>query len=243
MLTAAKSAWRARHLSIRPWQDLVHRTDMTGASLAVVGNAGYLAELDQGREIDGHDLVLRMNNFRTVGFERQVGHKLDVFFTSFHHDIDLGNPVIDEARIIATSVPFNWLKRRSVGLRNRHAVSISSGLCHLRRPEAFVPQSDLCRQIRTAMGCNPTTGAMAVMLAIEFLLPVCRFVYFTGFSFFVGPAHYFDDRPVVPRSHNPSREMEYVRAMLAQPVATGRVHLDPFMMRQLGFASGRARAA
>lgn len=42
---------------------------------ALVGNAQRMLLRESGSEIDGHDVVLRLNNAPTVGFERWVGSK------------------------------------------------------------------------------------------------------------------------------------------------------------------------
>jgi hypothetical protein len=241
LLTAAFHALRPGGPAIRSWSELAERPEVQHASLAIVGNAGYLAELSQGARIDAHDLVLRMNNFRLAGFERQVGRKLDIFFTTFHQDVDLTNPPLEKARFIATSVPFNVLKR-PVGLQQRHASFVAAGVRRLSGGEAYVPDTSYFVAARRTIGRYPSTGAMAILLAIDFLLPVCGQIFVTGFSFFEGQGHYFHSGPVVPRNHDPRREMDFVRAKLERPVASGRVQLDPRMSQQLGF-SGRDRRA
>lgn len=42
-------------------------------SCAVVGNSGILLNRDYGELIDGHEIVIRLNNARTEKFEEQVG--------------------------------------------------------------------------------------------------------------------------------------------------------------------------
>src|SRR5262245_58278101 len=106
-------------LAIRGWDDLAALPDVQRKSLAIVGNAGYLSELTQGAFIDSHDLVLRMNNFRTAGFERDVGSRTDIFLTTFHSDVDLMNPALAEARLIVASVPYIFAKSRRRGLLKR----------------------------------------------------------------------------------------------------------------------------
>src|SRR5262245_61322180 len=72
---------------IERWESLADRPELQNALLAIVGNAGYLAELNQGSEIDAHDVVLRMNNFRTKGFEAQVGARTDIFLSTYYDDV------------------------------------------------------------------------------------------------------------------------------------------------------------
>ncbi|XP_073003811.1 sialyltransferase-like protein 1 [Typha latifolia] len=52
------------------------------ATCAVVGNSGVLLGSGHGDVIDGHDLVIRLNNARTAGFARDVGSKTSLAFVN-----------------------------------------------------------------------------------------------------------------------------------------------------------------
>ncbi|KAK6936197.1 Glycosyl transferase family 29 [Dillenia turbinata] len=51
-------------------------------SCAVVGNSGILLKKEYGDLIDGHELVIRLNNARTEGFTRNVGSKTGLSFVN-----------------------------------------------------------------------------------------------------------------------------------------------------------------
>ncbi|CAL5357176.1 unnamed protein product [Camellia sinensis] len=51
-------------------------------SCAVVGNSGILLKSDYGELIDSHEIVIRLNNARTGGFERNVGSKTNISFVN-----------------------------------------------------------------------------------------------------------------------------------------------------------------
>ncbi|XP_068663349.1 beta-1,6-galactosyltransferase GALT29A-like [Aristolochia californica] len=57
-------------------------SDRKYASCAVVGNSGILLKKDHGALIDGHEIVIRLNNARTRGFERHVGSKTNISFVN-----------------------------------------------------------------------------------------------------------------------------------------------------------------
>jgi hypothetical protein len=224
------SPWRVR---IEKWELLAALSEFRDATLAIVGNAGYLVELNQGNKIDRHDLVLRMNNFRTAGFESQVGQRTDIFLSTFYHDVDLTNPAIPACRLLIASVPFNHQRDRQQGILQKHAEQITQGLTRLGRRQVFVPEWEYFLAQKQAIGKYPTSGAMALLLATQFLLGVCRSVYVTGFSFFSGPSHYFSNQQVNPRNHAPEREQQFIRELLKPHVASGRVTLDERMQQQL----------
>lgn len=51
-------------------------------SCAVVGNSGILLKSDYGKTIDSHESVIRLNNARIRGFERNVGARTNISFVN-----------------------------------------------------------------------------------------------------------------------------------------------------------------
>jgi beta-1,6-galactosyltransferase len=49
-------------------------------SCAVVGNSGILLKSENGKLIDSHKLVIRLNNARIIGYQRHVGLKTNISF-------------------------------------------------------------------------------------------------------------------------------------------------------------------
>lgn len=54
------------------------------SSCAVVGSSGILLRRENGDLIDSHEMVIRLNNARTTGFERYVGSKTTLSFLNSH---------------------------------------------------------------------------------------------------------------------------------------------------------------
>lgn len=236
-LRTAYYAARQRGMHLQSWQELARLPQWRGASLAIVGNAGYLADLRQGSMIDGHDLVLRMNNFQTAGLEAQVGSRVDIFLSSFFDDIDFSHPALPKVPLVIASIPNNFHKGN--GLKSRHGENITAGLMKLGRRDAYAPDGEFFQSKLAQIGQYPTTGAMALFLACEYLLGICGQVFVTGFSFFEGRTHYFSRRQIVPVNHNADREREVLRELLRPHLASGRIRLDPVMSEALS----RRRAA
>ena len=224
---------RREWIELRPWADLAQHSAFRGASLAIVGNAGYLAQLDQGDRIDACDLVLRMNNFRTRGFEHKVGGRCDIFCSAFFRDVDLNRPELRQPRFIVASIPANFRKLPAQQIHTRGGEWITAGLIRLGRRVAYVPDVRGFAELIGQIGRYPTTGAMAIILALEQLVPACESIYLTGFSFFDGPTHYYSAQQIVPRNHDIASERRLLRSLLAPAVAGGRVALDPIMSRHL----------
>jgi hypothetical protein len=233
-----KAAWtrhRQRHVRIRTWDEFTRAEDADVGSVAIVGNAGYLADLDQGHEIDQHAVVIRLNNFRTTGFERHVGTRCDMFFTNFFTDIRFDRDELRTARHVVASVPNAFAKRRRRHLHHRHAEHIVDGLTLLGRRDVSVPSAtefaaacDTCRAV-------PSTGMMAVRFALRHL----RFerLFITGYSFFRGGGHYFPNLRSSGKLHDFRRERRLLASLLVPLLDSGRVRADPLLDEDLRAAA------
>lgn len=60
---------------------------LAGKSIAVVGNGPSERGRGLGGEIDAHDIVIRINNYRTNGYERDYGRRTDVWMKCGAADI------------------------------------------------------------------------------------------------------------------------------------------------------------
>lgn len=218
---------RQRPFRFSTWDDFGDSPDAAAGSVAIVGNAGYLADLGQGKAIDGHDLVIRLNNFRTVGFERHVGRRCDLFLTNFFTDIRFDRPELAVPRHLVASVPNVFRKQRRRHLHHRHGEHIAAGLERLGRREVCVPSPASFRAACAACRAVPSTG----MMALRFVLSHLRFdrLFVTGFSFFNGSAHYFGEPGSPGPHHDFSRERRLVAESLLPLVREGRAACDPVL--------------
>ncbi|KAI3743271.1 hypothetical protein L1987_60977 [Smallanthus sonchifolius] len=62
--------------------DSVLNSELKYKTCAVVGNSGILLKTNLGDAIDNHEFVIRLNNARTRGFERNVGSKTSLSFVN-----------------------------------------------------------------------------------------------------------------------------------------------------------------
>ncbi len=225
-------------MDLRPWSDFA--PEVATGSLAIVGNAGYLADLEQGPLIDSHDRVLRLNNFRIEGHEKAVGRRIDGYMTNFYKDIDFGRPELAHCRAIFSSVPNNFYKRRRQHLHHRHAENIVHGMKALWQRTVYFPDMAYFHRQAESLSAFPSTGFMAVLFGLDFWPGYS--LYLTGFSFFEGRSHYFRAGPHAPGDHDFARERAILRDRLSSGLAAGRVQVDP-VMRAILFSGARAKAA
>ncbi|XP_035678993.1 CMP-N-acetylneuraminate-beta-galactosamide-alpha-2,3-sialyltransferase 2-like isoform X1 [Branchiostoma floridae] len=75
---------------VDPWAS----RNLTGClRCAVVGNSGNLRQSNYGEEIDGYDLIFRMNDAPTKGWEKDVGHRTTHHFMYPESATDLPDDV------------------------------------------------------------------------------------------------------------------------------------------------------
>jgi hypothetical protein len=225
-------------LAERIYRDAEHRGPL---SLAIVGNAGYLADLHQGAKIDECDLVLRMNNCQVKGYERNVGYSTDIYMSNFYYDIDFSNPSIEDARYHISSRPNVFRKSRKTNILQRFGEHITEGMLEGKIDLVYAPESELFSQWCQTLEREPTTGFMAIMLALETLSRVIDHVYVTGFSFFEGKSHYFSDATVDP-FHSVATERDLIcRRLREEAMETGRFTFDPILSQKLGLEDNDRR--
>lgn len=229
-----KAGWaryRQRSLVVRPWDHFQRHHDRAFDGVAVVGNAGYLMDFHQGRAIDDHELVIRLNNFETRGFERQVGGRCDVFLTNFFTDIRYERPELVDVEHVVASVPNTFRKAKRSHLHHRHAEHIVEGMLRLDRQGLYVPSLDMFLEAYDTCRAVPSTGFMAILFALHHLRRNRLFV--TGFSFFRGREHYFNE-PGAPRPRHDFDSERVVLARLLLPlIGEGTVRTDATMHKDL----------
>ena len=109
-------AWRLRRQLEAAWFNLVRLRDtcvglrlskchedrafdrlLEGKSIAVVGNGPSEVGKGLGTEIDSHDLVIRINNFKVSGFSADYGSRCDVWMKGGAADVSHDFPLKDQS--------------------------------------------------------------------------------------------------------------------------------------------------
>ncbi len=159
-------------------------------SIAIVGNAPSEIKKAKGDEIDSHDIVIRFNNYKTKGFEKDYGSKTDIWVRGSG-----AGDVVDRKqryKLVAWEADYNHWKVAYNHLDIMHRQIEEGQLIY-----NFDYNSHL--SLREASGIDfPTTG-MVLIWEIYQKLNSFKNVDFYGFSFCQDipdkyATHYFNDR-------------------------------------------------
>lgn len=206
-----------------------------GKTVAVVGGGPSSLDNRPGF-IDGHDVVVRINNYKTGAAQ---GKRCDVFYSFFGNSIKKPAHELmrDGVRLCMAKCPdakpiesrWHELNGKIVGVDFRYIYEMRRGWwwCDTYVPDVatFIERFELLdRHI-------PTTGFSAILDVLA-CAPKCAFL--TGFDFFSSGLHNVDEnwRPGDPRDpigHRPDLEA----AWLAANAEKHLLMLDPVLSRML----------
>lgn len=163
-------------------------------TVSLVGNGPSLLGKKKGNDIDSSDIVIRMNNFKTKGFETDVGAELDVFLTNGWSDVILPE-VSDFVEV--------WFSRRIGGsfLSTRRAYEFLSGkLCSQ-------VESQFLEEFEKEYGVLPSTGLCGLDMLLgrdPSMIKIFGFGHFEN-----NDLHYFEKVGVEHVTHIPDAEREF----------------------------------
>lgn len=181
--------------------------------ILIIGNSPDVIKHEMGKTINDFDLVVRINDFKTDGFEKHVGTKVDYWFTSFSPAIDIR--MIDNFKEIFT-VNSNWSEdefnrriKRLIPNDQANKVSVLSSVDFVKLKNSVGYDS---------MTKWPTTGILAIYTILK------KFknyeVYIHGFSFFKESqkyvSHYWNEtkKEEFSKHHDHIKEENYVNMLI-----------------------------
>lgn len=215
---------------VRPWFE--------GRRVAIVGGGPSAAENENGF-IDGHDVVVRVNNYRMV---ESTGRRADVLYSFFGNSIkkDVRELQRDGVRLCmckcpdAHAIQSEWHVRR----RKMHGVDFR-WIYEKRRAwwfcDTYIPTTEDFLAAFDLLGRRvPTTGFSAILDVLSFD-PTS--VYLTGFDFFRSRQHnlteaWRENNINDPIGHAPEREREW----LQRNVQKYPITCDPVLTKLIGSA-------
>ena len=190
---------------------------MKNKTIAIVGNGPSDIGMSLGKEIDAHDIVVRINNYKINNYENDYGKKTNIWIRGagagdiISRDISEFKAVIWAVDFLHFPVMYDSLKDIST-----HRVQDLSNV--------FMLNDDIVCSLYEKSKCKfPTTGLLAIWLCLR-AMPKCIDLY--GFSFLQKDSinnnvaeHYFNDRPKsesVKRSesHNLVEESRFISSLI-----------------------------
>lgn len=205
------------------------RETIRGKRVAVVGG-GPTALGNRPGFIDAHDIVVRVNNYRTG---EDQGRRCDVFYSFFGSSIRKTREDLerDGVRLCWAKCPDGkpldsaWHERQGktngIDFRYIYRERAAWWWCDTAIPDA----GHFLRGVDRLGGHVPTTGFSAIVDVLE-SEPAA--VYLTGFDFFRSGQHNVDERwkpgdPADPIGHRPEAERAWLRAnWLKHPIYVDR---------------------
>ena len=184
--------------------------------MALVGSAPTVL-LNPPGLIDGHDIVVRVNNYKLV--DGATGSRTDVYYSFFGTSIRKGRDDLrrDGVTLCLAKCPdakfmeSDWHRRhnRDVGVDYRYIYRQRSAWWFC---DTYVPTLEVFLEKFNLLGGHvPTTGFAALLDLLDF---GCR-VYLTGFDFFASRLHNLNEpwrakNPDDPIRHLPEAEAAWV---------------------------------
>lgn len=205
------------------------RLRLEGRRVAIVGSGPGVLDNDPGF-IDGHDVVVRVNNYRTCV---RAGFRTDVFYSFFGNSIRKSAEELKSDGVTlclckcpnAHAIHSEWHRRRGklqgVDFRWIYRQRASFWFC-----DTYVPSLDeFLDKLVLLDGHVPTTGFAAIL---DVLACAPASVFLTGFDFFRSGLHNVNEawRPKNlddPVGHVPEREL----AWLAENAKRYPITCDP----------------
>lgn len=185
--------------------------------IIVVGNSPNIMSDKVGHLIDEFDMVIRINDFKTDGFQEYTGTKVTHWVTSFSPSIDIRNTSIFD-KIFTSNVS------QTEKVFNNRINRILKGSASANKKLVILSDKEL-RDLKLSIGYSaknkwPTSGLIAIYVALNKIHNAD--VYYHGFSFFKEAgkyvSHYWNEtkKEEFRKHHDHSLEEKYVNRLVKE---------------------------
>ena len=156
-------------------------------NICVVGNSKDLLDKELGKEIDSHEIVIRVNNFIIKGFEKSVGSKTTIVSCAFGSNF---YPRLTQDTRDALSKSYIWL----IQLGNERVLRIKE--CGIPLERVAVINSETYSFLSSTVYKDwwrklPSSGIATIAMAID-LFPKSK-ISIVGFDKKIRKCHYYND--------------------------------------------------
>lgn len=191
-----------------------------GRSVAIVGSAPSVLDNKKGF-IDSHDIVVRVNNYRTKGFEDKTGERTDVFYSFFGSSIKKTAKELkaDGVGLCMCKCPNSKPIESEWHVRNHKPLGIDFRYIYedIRKDwwfcDTYIPTDERFLNSFELLDRHiPSTGFACILEILSF---DCE-VTITGFDFFASKVHNVNEpwregRKDDPIGHSPERELSWLK--------------------------------
>jgi glycosyltransferase involved in cell wall biosynthesis len=181
-----------------------------GKTVAVVGNGPFELNTGNGKEIDSHDIVIRFNNYPTIGYQKDYGSKTDIWVRGGSLSVK-DRPNIDQFKLVIWEPDF-WhisVQYNHLDILYRDVIKCKEKITYLSNK----PQWNIFEKTQNA---NPTTGFFILWLLKE-IRGNFKNIDVYGMSFPYENSseygHYYDQLSVMSTAHTMFAEEKYLRKL------------------------------
>jgi len=188
-------------------------------SIVIVGNSGEAINSKKGSLVDSCDIVIRLNNFETEGYEEDIGSKTDIIVCAFSSLVKICNPqkYPEYCHHDLTEKVIFWSARKLVGDKLARCKSLLGNVT-VNQPSNNQWKRALNGAYKNFWRQQPSTGLITIEMALD-LFPNDK-IFIHGFDNKVEKTHYFDknyldkDYPGDPCGHNWIGEWKYIQLII-----------------------------
>lgn len=197
-----------------------------GAKVVIIGSAPSCLQND-GKHIDSHDVVVRVNNYKRDIYEKHLGSRTDVHHSFYGTSIRKSAAELkwDGVQLCMCKCPNATIADQpgvdpSWHLRNNKMIGLDYRYIYMAREsfwftDTYIPELNrFMEYFRELNYHQPTSGMAAIM---DFLSFDCESIYLTGFDFFKTEMHNVDEpwpgadkNPDDPYRHSADEEIAFI---------------------------------
>ena len=185
--------------------------------IIIVANGASVLKKEYGDLIDKFSVVGRINNYETVGFEKFVGSKTDIWFNGANQGLKKRKNLPFKIIIL---IPSEIQKKKGVSYCN----SLIKKRLNLNNYD-LISIDEICKLEHQCDSSRLTTGTSSILWALNNF----KKVYIYGFDFFIdSKSHYFDNPiiakikniGIIPKAqkHNTVKEKFYIEKLISKKI-------------------------
>ena len=215
-------------------------TDFFRDKSVVIFGSGPSCFNNDAAAIDNYDVIVRVNNYVFKGYESQVGHRTDVFYSFFGSSIKKSVEELKEqgVKLCMSKLPNAKPIESEWHIRNKQPYGVDYRYIYKQRAawwftDTYIPETESFMELFNLLkNHQPTTGFAGIWELLR--LPI-KSLYITGFDFFSSMQHNglerwrpknLDD----PLRHEPDREAVLLKKWASE---NDKIRLDKTLRNKL----------